>query len=48
MIDSVLIQITSGSGGDGAIRGRHEKYVQRGAPHGGEGGVPARLRAAWR
>ena len=38
MIDSVLIQITSGSGGDGAISGRHEKFVPRGGPDGGDGG----------
>ena len=38
MIDSVLIQITSGSGGDGAISGRHEKFVPRGGPDGGYGG----------
>ena len=38
MIDSVLIQIRSGSGGDGAISGRHEKFVPRGGPDGGDGG----------
>ena len=38
MIDSVLIQIISGSGGDGAISGRHEKFVPRGGPDGGDGG----------
>ena len=38
MIDSVLIRITSGSGGDGAISGRHEKFVPRGGPDGGDGG----------
>ncbi len=38
MIDSVSIKIRSGSGGDGAISGRHEKYVPRGGPDGGDGG----------
>jgi len=38
MIDSVVIQITSGNGGDGAISGRHEKFVPRGGPDGGDGG----------
>ena len=38
MIDSVLIQIMSGNGGDGAISGRHEKFVPRGGPDGGDGG----------
>lgn len=38
MIDEVIIQIKSGSGGDGAISGRHEKFVPRGGPDGGDGG----------
>tara|TARA_A100001037_G_scaffold74837_3_gene67058 strand:+ start:2101 stop:3372 length:1272 start_codon:yes stop_codon:yes gene_type:complete len=38
MIDSVLIKIMSGNGGDGAISGRHEKFVPRGGPDGGDGG----------
>ena len=39
MIDRVTIQIISGKGGDGAISGRREKYVPRGGPDGGDGGV---------
>ena len=38
MIDRVFILIKSGNGGDGAISGRHEKYVPRGGPDGGNGG----------
>lgn len=39
MIDRVTIQIISGTGGDGAISGRREKYVPRGGPDGGDGGA---------
>ncbi len=39
MIDRVVIHIKSGKGGDGAISGRHEKYVPRGGPDGGNGGA---------
>ena len=38
MIDSVLIIIKSGNGGNGAISGRHEKFIPRGGPDGGDGG----------
>jgi len=38
MIDRVVIHIKSGKGGNGAISGRHEKYVPRGGPDGGTGG----------
>jgi GTP-binding protein len=38
MIDEVVINIKSGSGGNGAISGRREKYVPRGGPDGGDGG----------
>ena len=38
MIDSVVIHVISGSGGDGAISGRHEKFVPKGGPDGGNGG----------
>ena len=38
MIDHAKIIVTSGDGGDGAISGRHEKYVPRGGPDGGDGG----------
>jgi GTP-binding protein len=38
MIDSANIKVTSGSGGNGAISGRHERYVPKGGPDGGDGG----------
>jgi GTP-binding protein len=38
MIDSVVINLRSGNGGDGAISGRREKFVARGGPDGGNGG----------
>ena len=38
MIDHANIVVISGKGGDGAISGRHEKYVPRGGPDGGDGG----------
>ena len=34
MIDKVKITIKSGDGGDGAVSGRHEKFVPRGGPDG--------------
>ena len=38
MIDQVNIRVTAGSGGNGAISGRREKYVPSGGPDGGDGG----------
>ena len=38
MIDQVYINIKSGNGGNGAISGRHEKFIPRGGPDGGDGG----------
>ena len=38
MIDSATIHVSSGSGGDGAISGRHERYIPKGGPDGGDGG----------
>ncbi len=38
MIDEVIIHIKSGTGGNGAISGRREKYVPKGGPDGGDGG----------
>jgi len=37
-IDTVEIQVRSGNGGNGAVHFRHEKYVPRGGPDGGDGG----------
>lgn len=37
-IDEVEIQVSSGSGGSGAISFRREKFVPRGGPDGGNGG----------
>ncbi len=38
MIDQADIVVSSGRGGDGAISGRHEKFVPKGGPDGGDGG----------
>ncbi len=38
MIDTCLISIKSGSGGNGTVSGRREKYVPHGGPDGGDGG----------
>lgn len=37
-IDKVTIKIQAGNGGNGAVSFRHEKFVDRGGPDGGDGG----------
>ena len=37
-LDKVKIKVTSGSGGNGTVAWRREKYVDRGGPAGGDGG----------
>ncbi|MEN6388587.1 MAG: GTPase ObgE [Candidatus Cryosericum sp.] len=38
MLDEVVIRVTSGHGGNGAMSFRREKYVEKGGPDGGDGG----------
>ncbi len=38
MFDRVTIQVKAGDGGDGSASLRHEKYVAKGGPDGGDGG----------
>ena len=37
-IDKVIIKVTAGNGGNGAVSYRREKYVEYGGPYGGNGG----------
>ena len=37
-IDKAQIKVISGSGGNGAVAWRREKYVDKGGPAGGDGG----------
>jgi GTP-binding protein len=37
-VDSVTILATAGDGGNGAVSFRHEKFIDRGGPDGGDGG----------
>lgn len=37
-VDKVLVNVSAGNGGNGAVSFRHEKFVDRGGPDGGDGG----------
>ena len=37
-IDEIKFHAQAGKGGDGVVRWRHEKYIERGGPNGGDGG----------
>ena len=38
MLDTVMLKLVAGDGGDGKVSFRREKYVPRGGPDGGDGG----------
>lgn len=38
LIDELKFYAEAGRGGDGVVRWRHEKYIDRGGPNGGDGG----------
>ena len=40
-IDEVIIDISAGKGGDGCTSFRHEKFIEKGGPDGGDGGKGA-------
>lgn len=37
-VDELTIKVRAGNGGDGVVRWRREKYIDRGGPSGGDGG----------
>lgn len=37
-VDSAVVRVKAGRGGNGAVSFRHEKYVDKGGPDGGDGG----------
>jgi len=37
-VDKVLVSVKAGDGGNGAVSFRHEKFIDRGGPDGGDGG----------
>src|SRR6188508_3347586 len=37
-VDKVIIRAKAGNGGDGAVSFRHEKFIDKGGPDGGDGG----------
>src|SRR6185436_19573035 len=37
-IDKVLVDVKAGDGGNGSVSFRHEKFIDRGGPDGGDGG----------
>lgn len=37
-VDRVVVRVKAGNGGNGAVSFRHEKYIDKGGPDGGDGG----------
>ena len=38
-VDKVTVKVQAGNGGNGIVSFRHEKYVDKGGPDGGDGGT---------
>ena len=37
-IDKAILDVCAGNGGNGMVAFRHEKYIEKGGPSGGDGG----------
>ena len=42
-VDKAVVTVSAGDGGEGKVSFRHEKYIDRGGPDGGDGGRGASI-----